>query len=250
MRNLSKVSLLAGFFVSSSVFALGIEGSIGGWSQDPSGYASYKGDSLDVDRDLRYGKKTKLMARLKIQTPSILPNFYLMATQSNFSGQGSKNVQFKFGDKTFQENVPFYSEAKLHHYDIGLYYNMPFLGTTTAGVLKAEFGINARILDLKVRVRQEQNNIDESKSLIAPVPMVYAGVGIRPITFVSLEGEFRGIAYGKNHYYDSIARVKIKPIAHTFVAGGYRWQDLKIDVSDVKSKLKLKGLFAEAGFEF
>ena len=91
MKKVLFASLLA-----SSAFALGIEASLGGWGQDPGGYVSYKGDSLDVDKDLRYGKKTKLMGRLKLQTPFILPNIYLMATQSDFSGEGSKNVNFKF----------------------------------------------------------------------------------------------------------------------------------------------------------
>ena len=245
MKKVLFASLLA-----SSAFALGIEGSLGVWGQDPGGYVSYKGDNLDVDNDLRYGKKSKLMGRLKLQTPSILPNIYLMATQSDFSGQGSKDVNFTFGDQVFQANVPFYSEAKLHHYDIGLYYNLTFLRAATKGALNVELGINARILDLKARVRQDQTNLDESKSLTAPVPMVYAGIGIKPIRFASLEGELRGIAYGNNRYYDVIGRIKIKPINQVFVAGGYRWQEVKIDVSDVKSKLKLKGLFAEAGFEF
>ncbi|MFN3975899.1 MAG: TIGR04219 family outer membrane beta-barrel protein [Aquificaceae bacterium] len=248
MKSLSKALLTAGFFVSSSVFALGIEGSIGSWSQDPGGYISYRGDSLDVDKELRYGKKSKPMARLKLQTPFILPNLYLMATQSKFSGEGVKEVPFRFGDKIFQANVPFYSEAQLNHYDIALYYNLPFLRTLTGGILNAELGVNARVLDLKARVRQ--NNLDESKSITAPVPMVYAGVGIKPIGFVSLEGELRGIAYGGNHYYDTIARLKIKPINQLFISGGYRWQELKVDVSDVKSKIKLKGTFVEGGFEF
>lgn len=254
MKKVLIASLLA-----SSAFALGIEGSFGVWKQDPGGYISYQGDRLDVDTDLRYDKRNRLMGRLKLQTPSIipdnslvekdqLPNIYLMATQSSFSGEGSKTVNFTFGGQSFQANIPFYSEVKLHHYDIGLYYDLPFLSKATEGVLNVELGINARILDLKERVRQ--GNIDESKSLTAVVPMIYTGVGIKPIRFASLESELRGIAYNNNHYYDIIGRIKVKPINQVFIAGGYREQGVKVNVSDVKSKLKLKGFFAEAGFEF
>lgn len=49
------------------------------------------------------------------------------------------------------------------------------------------------------------------------------------------------MAYNSNHYYDLIGRLKVKPVKYVFLAGGYRYQELKIDVSDVKSKVKLKG---------
>lgn len=73
-----------------------MEGSIGVWNQDPSGYISYKGDQIDVDSNLRYGKKTGPMGRLKIDTPSILPNIYLMATPRRFEAQGQKDINFTF----------------------------------------------------------------------------------------------------------------------------------------------------------
>jgi len=228
--------------------ALGIEGAIGVWRQDPGGYISYKGDRLDVDGDLRYGKKTKVFGRVKVDMPLILPNIYLMATPSKFSGRGQKNVNFRFGDQNFTLNVPFDSELKIDHYDVALYYGVPGLRLLTAGILSAELGLNARIIDFSAKVVQGQTSA--SKSATIPVPMVYAGVQISPIKLVSLEGEFRGIAYGSNRYVDTIGRLKVRFFGPAFVAGGYRYEELKIDYSDVRSKVKIKGPFVEAGLQF
>lgn len=231
-------------------FALGIEASIGGWRQDPGGYLSYKGDTLDVDQNLRYGKKDRVFARLKIDMPSIIPNLYFMASPTKFSGEGQKDVNFRFGDRTFTANIPFYSEVKLDHYDLALYYGVPGINTLTKGIFNVELGLNARIFDFSAKLEQQQTGISESKSAKVPIPMVYTGVQIKPVKFLKVEGEFRGIAYGSNRYYDAIGRLKVKPYGPVFVSGGYRYQELKIDYQDIRSKIKLNGPFLEAGLEF
>lgn len=248
MKNLLTIGMLSLCLSSSTLFALGLEASIGMWEQKPSGYISYKGEPIDVERELRYSKEMRLMGRLKVDMPLFIPNLYFMATQSRFEGEGVKNINFNFGGRTFNANIPFYSKTKLDHYDIAFYYGLPFIDRLALRVLKAEVGINTRILNFGAEVAQ--GNTRESKSVTVPIPMVYSSVGIKPVKFLALEGELRGIAYGSNHYYDIIGRLKVKPIPQVFVAGGYRTQEIKIDYSDVKAKINLNGLFAEAGFEF
>jgi hypothetical protein len=80
--------------------------------------------------------------------------------------------------------------------------------------------------------------------------MVYAAIQFRPFKFIGIEGEVRGIAYSSNHYYDLIGRLKIKPFWPIFIAGGYRYEDFKIDEWDVRATLKFQGPFLEAGIEF
>ncbi|MBF0396356.1 MAG: hypothetical protein HQK78_06265, partial [Desulfobacterales bacterium] len=81
--------------------AVGFEFAIGTWAQSPDGTGSYKPSSyidyIDLAKDLKYGKETKLFARLKIDMPLIIPNIYLMASPMSFDGDGNKNVTFKFG---------------------------------------------------------------------------------------------------------------------------------------------------------
>ncbi len=244
------LSLVIIFAVPGGAFAMGIEAAIGGWSQDPSGDISYKGESLSVENELKYDSKTKAFGRVKIDMPLMIPNVYLMATPMKFEADGTKNVNFTFGDKTFSGSVPFSSSVQLNHYDVALFYSLPFVRTATAGKFNAEVGLNARIIDFKAEIRQAATGINESKSLTLPVPMLYIGAQLKPVKFLAVEAEVRGVAFSSNHYYDLIGRLKIKPAGPVFIAGGYRYEDVKIDESNVKAKLKFKGPFVEAGVEF
>lgn len=253
-KDLIYLMVVLSLFVPAVAGAIGIEASIGAWNQDPEGYVSYKPltstDRLDIDQNLNYDKETKVFGRLKIDMPLVIPNIYLMATPSRFDGRGQKDVSFKFGDKTFNANVPFDSEVQLDHYDIALYYGIPGLKTLTLGILNIELGLNARIIDFYAKVDQPSTGLSASKSATIPVPMVYAGIQVKPIDLLKIEGELRGIAYSSNHYYDIIGRLKVSPFGPLFIAGGYRYEDVKIDYSDIESEFKLKGPFLEAGIEF
>ncbi len=136
--------------------ATGLELAVGVWNQSPKGDISYKPvtglDNLSIDDDLKYSDETRIFGRAKIELPLFLPNIYLMATPSEFSNTGSKNASFRFGNQIFAANVPFTSELKLDHYDVGLYYGIPLLKTATAGILNVDLGLNARIIDFKARV--------------------------------------------------------------------------------------------------
>ncbi len=238
--------------------ATGIELSIGGWRQTPGGNLSIKAvtelDNLSIKDDLKYGNETRLMGRIKIDTPLLFPNIYLMATPMNFKEIGSKNTSFTFGDNTFNANTPFTSELKLDHYDVGFLYGIPLLKTATAGILNIDLGLNARIIDFKARITGQDSitlqTITESKAIVIPMPMLYAGFQVKPVKWIALEGEARGITYGKNHYYDLIGRVKVKPFGPVFAAAGYRYEKVKLDVEDVKAKIDFGGPFAEVGLEF
>lgn len=259
LRIFAGVLFLALIFVVPQIAsAIGIEAAVGVWKQDPSGDISYKGltstDTLSVEDELKYDSKTKVFGRVKIDMPLMLPNIYLMATPMKFEADGSKTTNFTFGDKTFDITAPFSSKVQLDHYDICLYYGLPFLKTATLGKLNAEVGLNARIIDFKAEIsgRDVATSLQatESKSLTLPVPMIYVGAQFKPVKLIGIEAEVRGIAYGSNHYYDLIGRVKVRPIGPAFIAGGYRYEDIKIDKSNVKANLKFEGPFIEAGVEF
>ena len=243
--------LLSIFLLPEITSAVGLEVAVGGWRQDPSGDIGYKGEKLSVENELKYDSETKIFGRAKIDLPLWLPNIYLMATPMKFEeDEGRKSINFTFGDKTFAANVPFKSSLRADHYDLCLYYGLPFLKMATLGILNVDLGLNGRIINFKAKIDQPTTGIKESKSLTIPVPMAYAGIQIKPVKFIGIEFEGRGIAFSSNHYYDLIGRLKIKPFGPVFVAGGYRHEDVKIDKSDVKASLKFKGPFAEAGIEF
>ena len=234
--------------------AMGLEVALGGWNQKPQGDIGYKPitatDSLDLEKDLKYDTELRLTGRVKIDMPLFIPNIYLRGTQCEFDGTGQKNVNFKFGDETFTANVDFYSKVKLDHYDIALYYGLPFLKTATAKMLNVDLGLNARIVDFKAEVRQDSTGIEESKSLTVPIPMVYIGVQFAPIEKFAIEAEGRGISYSGNSLISLIGRIKFRPMGPFFIAGGYRYDRIKIDEEDVDADVKFHGPFGEMGIQF
>jgi len=66
----------------------------------------------------------------------------------------------------------------------------------------------------------------------------------------TIEAEIRGIAYGNNHYYDYLGRLKYNRTPLVYIAGGYRAETIKMDKSDVKTNIKFGAPFVEAGLSF
>jgi outer membrane protein len=236
--------------VPATSHALGFEVSVGAWGQEPSGGIASEGESLDLVEENNYDDETRVIGRLKVELPLVLPNIYLMATPMEFEGVGRKNVSFTFGDQTFAANIDYFSRLQLDHYDIALYYGVPFLETATAGVLNVEVGLNARVFDFSAEFEQSIAGVKESEDFTIPIPMVYIGAQVDPVDWLGLEAEVRGIAYNGNHYYDLIGRVKVKPLELFFIAGGWRHQEVDIEEDDVFVNLEFSGPFVEAGIEF
>ena len=238
----------------ATLYAFGIEIAGGAWYQKPSGNLSFDklttDDDLDLEDDLNYDDKWKVSGRLVIDMPLFFPNIYLMYTPMKWDEDGSKNVSFKFGDETFEADIPFDSELKLNHLDVGLFWGLPFLKKATSDVLNIDLGLNFRLLDVKAEINQEDTGIKESESYFLPLPMIYSGIQIEPFKYIALEFEGRGIGWSSNYYVSLIGRLKVKPYGPFFVAGGYRYDNVKIDYQDLDIDTEFQGPFAEAGLEF
>lgn len=238
--------------------AAGIELAVGVWNQVPSGDISHKSetgqDILSLKNDLKYSDETRVFGRIKIDTPLLFPNVYLMATPAGFREIGIKSTAFQFGNVSIAANAPFTSELKLDHYDIGLYYGIPALKTVTAGILNVDLGLDARIIDFKSTVTGPESGtgliVSDVNTAVIPVPMLYLGLQVKPVKWLAAEVEARGIVYDKNHYYDIIGRVKVKPYGPVFAAAGYRYENVNIDTDDVKANASFGGPFGEVGIEF
>ena len=234
--------------------AIGLEFALGTWSQTPSGDLAYKldvdTDNLDLDNELGYDARWQFTGRLKLDMPLLIPNVYVMATPMIFDGTGTKEVQFKFGDQNFTANTEFYSKITLTHYDVALYYGLPFVNLATAKMLNVDVGINVRFIDLKAEISQDATNLSESKSVQLPLPMVFVAAQLTPFERLSFEGEARGISYGGSSYYSLVGRVKFKVFGPLFATGGYRWDAISIDESNVDLGIQVGGMFFETGCEF
>ncbi len=236
---------------SNFLITIGIEAGIGGAQIQPSGTIRYKGETLDVKNELKYDKYSTFVGKVRIDMPLLIPNILLSATPMRFDATGSKNAGFQFGDvKTFQANVPFTSSLRLDHYDLTLFYGIPFIETVTNEKLRVDLGLNARVIDLKAEINQSQSGLKESKSTFVPVPMVFAALQIKPIEKISINGELKAIAYGSSRYYDVLGSVRVPVFKVIFIGAGYKYQNIRIDSSDVKTDLEFSGPVAEAGVEF
>ena len=227
--------------------AIGLEAALGVWNQKPQGDISLNGPSLSFEDDMKMGDKTRLYGRAKIDMPLMVPNIYLMATQTKSGGTGSRDNAFQFGDKTFSKES-FASDLTLNEYDLGLYYGVPFVKLASLGKLNVDAGVNLKVINLDVEITQKATR--ESKSFTVPIPMVYLGAQFKPLESLSIEAELRGIALSSDHYYDIIGRVKYKVFGPAFMAAGYRYEDLQVDEKQVKTNRRLGGPFIEAGVEF
>lgn len=240
--------------VPGKTFCAGVELALGAWEQSPRGELSFEEltdfDILDLEDDLGYDDETRLFARLKIDMPTVFPNIYLMVTPMGFDGDGRKDVDFKFGDVTFQGNVDFFSEIILDHADLALYYGLPFVETATAEKLNIELGINIRVYDFEGTIEQDATGLRESESFTAPVPMVYLGAQLRLLEKLAIEAEARGLVLGDDKGYSLIGRLKWKLFGPLFIAGGYRTDRIDIEEDDFKLDIDFSGVFGEAGVVF
>ena len=242
--------------IPTTSFALGLEIAGGAWYQKPSGFMSFdkstREDDLDLEDDLNYDDKWKGFGRLIVDTPLFFPNIYLMYTPMKWDEPGSKGVNFNFGGEEFQADVDFDSELKLNHFDVTLFWGLPFVNTATADVLNIDLGLNVRLMDVKAEIEQKDLDLKESESYFLPLPMLYTGVQVKPLKYIALEFEGRGIGWSSNYYVSLIGRLKVKPsfLGPVFFAGGYRYDNIKIDYSDIDIDAEFYGPFAEVGLEF
>jgi len=228
--------------------AIGLEAAVGLSYLNVQGESGYKGDPLDLNNVLKYNSAAQFFGRVKIDMPLVIPNLYLLVTPMRFDGTATNNVSFKFGDQTFSTGTPFSSALKLDHYDLGLYYGLPFVKQATRGLMNIDAGLDIRVYDLKTELSQGANV--ESKSFYLLMPMAYLAFQVKPMSFLSLEGEFRGFLFDSNHYYDLIGRVKYNFIEWAFVSAGYRYEEISMDQSDIKLKVRFSGPLLEVGLKF
>ncbi|MDQ7038141.1 MAG: TIGR04219 family outer membrane beta-barrel protein [Aquificota bacterium] len=240
--------LVGAVLTAGTVYGVSFEASVGAMGQNPSGYVQYPantGTRADLENTLGLGGETRFFARAKIEIP-VVPNLYLQYIPMSFKGRGTLTQTVVFGGRTFTVNTDVETSVRIDHIDAGLYYNIPVPG----GVLDPELGINVRVIDFKGRITDLNNNVTEEKSATFPVPMVYGGIGVN-LGMFALVGEFRGITYAGNSYYDITGEVRVKPFPKVFLGAGYRYERLRIDdVSDVDADIEISGPFGVVGVAF
>lgn len=244
-------ALLSGLMVSNA-YAIGFDISIGAYKQDPSGTVKYKGDKIDVEKDLGLEEHKGAFTRLKFEHPIFfLPNVYFQHMPMKFDGKTRLQRSITYGNTTYQANSDVSSSFKVNRYDVALYRGIPLVGLVG---IDPEIGINARIMEFDGKITGTTNTgtVTKSKSATVFVPMIYAGLGLNvPVIPISARGELRILHVSKLKYQDWSAELRVKPIKPIYASVGYRSERLKLDdISDIFTDLKTKGVYATVGLEF
>lgn len=238
--------LLIFILSSSSAFAgntLLVQAAAGGWYASTSGETGYKSPSdISLSDNLGYDETTAMEGRIKAYIP-VLPNIYVMGAAVNMDEKGKK-PGFSFAGSDF--NDPFSSEMNINQYDIACFWQVPFLSLATLGGLNLEGGINMRMIDTDVDIKDSVKSV--SKSTQTWVPMLFGAGALSIGGGFSIEAEARMSSYDSQQWFSGIARLK-QEIAHVFfVTGGYRYDNIDMETDGLKLDTEIKGPFVEIGF--
>jgi outer membrane protein len=232
-----------------------IELSVGIWNQSPSGFVSYQSDDrIDLENVLNYGPENRFTGRLKVETPRLWPNVYLMASPMKFEETSVTDQFYDFGDIVIIPGIEFFSKLVLNQFDLGLYYHLPLAENKQLKGVIFDLGFNLRIVDGEALVIQESLirgvKLKDSKKETTFIPMLFLGIGFQPVERFFIEGEFRGIADSDSDIYSLIGRLKFNIYKSYFISGGYRYDYGKSDVFDFKFDTDFSGPMVELGVKF
>ncbi|MCX8075933.1 MAG: TIGR04219 family outer membrane beta-barrel protein [Aquificaceae bacterium] len=240
---------------SGNAFALfGVDVSVGGYMQEPSGNLKYKGSAIDIDKDLNLDREIRPYARLKLEPPvPLIPKLYAQYTPTKFEGKKTLTKNITYGNRTFTQGTPIDSSVELNRYDLAVFYNVPLVGLATLGTIDPEFGLNMRLVQFDGKITNRNNpTVSESKSFSVPIPMVYASLGISPPGIpLEVRAEARAMPVKKLRYYDFSGEVRIKPLVPFYISLGYRQETFNLeDIKDVYTDFTIKGPFLMIGARF
>lgn len=260
---MKKIVFLSVFYLSSLLFIppayalLGFhaEAGVGIGEHDLSGDIQYRGDKIDLKDTLGMGKETQTTFKLKFEHPvPIVPNIYYHYIPSSFTAKKTSTETIGYGGQTFQASTVVTSEVNITRHDIGLFYNVPFVGLATLGILDLEFGINAKLLDftgsLEGQVVGTGMVQKEEKAVTVPIPQLYAGFSITPIGLVSLNGEIKYISIDGNTLSEIDVSLRIRPLPFLYITVGYFMETLKVDTEDLVTDITTNAPYLMIGAEF
>lgn len=253
MKRILGLSLVAALLMSGSwvrADLVGVEVGAGGVTYTAWGSVTYNGTKLDMRNTLGLTNQSQYLARVRVELPLILPNLYFEALPLSWEKTLTQNQNFVFGDRTFSANVPYTTSFKFNSYDAALFYGIPFLGTATNDIVRVNWGLNFRFLEMKADINQSDLGIHVEKKLNLVIPMGFLAARVRPVDSFAVEAEFRGIGYGTQRYLDAALRAKYFFLKCGFASVGYRYQDLQVDSSGVRSQIFFGGPSFELGVDF
>lgn len=205
---------------------IGGEVNLGYYSHAPSGFVSYDGDTVDIEKDLKWSDESDVFIKAYFEHPlPIIPNIKVGYTEFNHVGDGKASKDFTFGGTTFSLTDKLHTNLDLKMYDVALYYEI------LDNWVNIDVGLNVKLIDGTLNVKTTTK--DETSKLNAPIPMLYGKARFDvPTTDLSFQVEGNYVSYSGSTIYDAEAGVRYTFALGLGVEAGYKTMKLKLDDVD------------------
>jgi outer membrane protein len=249
---------LMGSGISFAIPLVNLDMNVGLMNNEPSGFIEYPaggGTRLDLRDSLGIQKSNTIFARAKFEIGFL--GVYGAYMPINFQGDQSITQTISFGGSSFDVNQNIKTDLKLDRYDVGLFLNVPFLGTITLGVLDIELGVIGRFLNFEGSLTGSVGGSEKTETAkgSSVIPMIYLGGAVNVSVF-SLLIEGRGIQYQGSQYYDLIGELRFSPfslpgLAKFYAGVGYRLERLVLkEVFDTNADIQIRSPYVNVGVSF
>ncbi len=239
---LSIAAMTALMTTSASADLMRIEGAVGIWQTDPTGNISYDSNSFDLSDAAGFESTQNMYAWIYLKHPiPIIPNLRLEYADPSFDG---KVTSIDWDGENYA-NVN--NTLSLTQYDAVLYYNI--LDNTLWSTI--DLGLDVKFIDGNYKIDADVVNnsasVDQELQLVMPLAYARGRVQI-PVTNIGIEVLARGMSYGGSEIID--AEIKIDytmdfiPVVQPGLELGYRYQQVKLDASDIGVKANLDTTFS------
>jgi len=229
---------------------VGGEVNLGYYNHTASGDANYKGDTIDLDKDLNWDSQGDIFIKAYLEHPvPIIPNIKLGYTDFSHSAE-ARSKDIEFGDTLFDGDAKINSDFNIKMYDITLYYELLDMLW-----MNFDMGVNIKYMDGDISLKGYDGShrpIYENADFTLPIPMLYAKARVDiPSTDVSVQIEGNYIGYDGNTLMDLEMGVR-----YTFALGlgvelGYKTFELEIDdVDDFNMNADFSGVYGKAVWDF
>lgn len=219
-----------------------IEGAVGMWQTDPTGDISYANNSFDLSNAAGFESTQNMYAWIYLKHPiPIVPNLRLEYADPSFDG----TVTSIDWDGNNYANVN--NTLSLTQYDAALYYNI----LDNLFWMTVDLGLDVKFIDGNYNIAADAGSgsaaVDQELQLVMPLAYARGRVQI-PVTNIGVEVLARGMSYGGSEIID--AEIKLDytmdfvPVVQPGLELGYRYQQLKLDSSDIGVDANLNTTFS------
>ncbi|HEY9128528.1 MAG TPA: TIGR04219 family outer membrane beta-barrel protein [Sulfurovum sp.] len=217
---------------------------LGFFSHDPDGDASYQGTSANLNDTFGFNEKQDIFLKAYLEHPlPLLPNIKLGYTA--LSHEGSSNVDdFTWGDiVNYSGSID--SRLSLDFTDVTLYYEL------LDNWAEVDAGLTFRYIcgDMGVHSTDESDSVD----FTAWIPMLYGKVRFNmPVTNLSLQIEANAISYWDVTTYDYELSARYTVLMGLGLEAGYKALHLNSDelVDGFNADIGFSGPYAAVIWDF